>query len=75
MATDPAYRRQGATRCLLSKLTQLADDTGKEAHLVATDMARSIYEKAGFVALREVMLHPVKMGDSDVGKERFTVSL
>jgi GNAT superfamily N-acetyltransferase len=73
MATDPAHQRRGAARCLLEKLTELADDAGKDTYLVSTDAGRSVYAKAGFTAVKEIVLDLTEMGEKE-GKERFTVS-
>jgi len=69
--TDPAHQRRGAARCLLEKLTEIADEAEHDVFLVSTDMARPVYEKFGFVASKSIVLDT---GEVE-GKERFTVNL
>jgi hypothetical protein len=73
MATDPAHQKRGAAQCLLGKLTDLADEAGKDAYLISTDAGKSVYTKAGFMPVRELVLDLALMGERE-GKERFTVS-
>lgn len=57
--TDPAYRRQGIAYRMLDILVQEAKAKGVRAiSLDATEMGRPLYEKYGFVGMRDEMELP-----------------
>ena len=59
MYTDPEYRRRGIAYRTLDLLVREARDRGITAiSLEATDMGRPLYEKFGFVSMRDEMELP-----------------
>jgi GNAT superfamily N-acetyltransferase len=73
LVTDPKFQKQGAARCLLNKLGEIADEAEQQTLLVSTDAARKVYEKASFTPVREVFLDLTQLGEAEA-RERFTVS-
>lgn len=72
------YQRRGAGSCLLTKFAAIADESGLPTYLVSTQAGRRLYEKAGFVVIKEFVLDLAEMGETAPGSERretFTVSL
>lgn len=58
---------------LLNAVLGEADDAGLEVYLEATDTAKPLYQKHGFVAVNEVRFNPADYGVLDIGRERQTV--
>ena len=60
MYTHPRYRRKGIAFKMLDLLVNDARDRGiTHISLEATDMGRPLYEKYGFVAMKDEMELPV----------------
>ena len=73
LATQPCHQHEGAGSMLLDAVLTEADNLGIEVYLEGTDTARPLYEKFGFVAVKEIRFNPADYGLRDVPRERQTV--
>jgi len=73
LATQPCFQHNGAGTMLLSKVLADADVAGVEIYLEATNTARPLYEKHGFVAVNEIRFNPAAYGVRGLGTEIQTV--
>lgn len=63
MYTDPDYRRKGIAYHMLELLIEEAEDKGiKCISLEATAMGRPLYERFGFVGMKDEMELPAPYG-------------
>jgi hypothetical protein len=58
---------------LLKSILAEADEAGVECYLEATDTARPLYEKHGFVMVNEMRFDPAEFGLSGFAIERQTI--
>ncbi|KAF2863291.1 acyl-CoA N-acyltransferase [Piedraia hortae CBS 480.64] len=54
LATEPEHQCRGAGRLLLNQILELADAKSLMTYLEATDTARPLYAKHGFVRVRDI---------------------
>ncbi|KAI7281174.1 hypothetical protein KC345_g4311 [Hortaea werneckii] len=73
LATLPWHQHKGAGTMLLNAICNDADEFGLEVYLEATDTAKLLYLKHGFVAVNEIRFDPVRYGCFGIGKERQTI--
>lgn len=73
LATEPKHQHNGAGTMLLEEILAEADDSGVEVYLEATDTAKPLYERHGFVALTELRFDPARYGIKGLGVERQAV--
>jgi len=73
LATEPRYQHNGAGTMLLEEILAEADDAGVEVYLEATDTAKPLYERHGFVAITELRFNPAEYSVKGLGTERQTV--
>lgn len=73
LATEPEHQHNGAGTMLLEEILAEADNVGVEVYLEATDAAKPLYERHGFVALTELRFDPAQYGVKGLGVERQTV--
>lgn len=73
LATQPQHQHHGAGTMLLDVILAEADDAGVEVYLEATDTAKPLYEKHGFVAVKELRFNPAEYGVVGLGIERQTI--
>ena len=73
LATEPRHQHNGAGTMLLEEILAEADDAGVEVYLEATDTAKPLYEKHGFVEITELRFDPARYGVKGLGIERQTV--
>ncbi|KAI6912832.1 hypothetical protein KC318_g3346 [Hortaea werneckii] len=73
LATLPCHQHKGAGTMLLNDICNDADEAGLEVYLEATDMAKPLYLKHGFVAVNGIRFDPARYGCFDIGKERQTI--
>jgi GNAT superfamily N-acetyltransferase len=62
VATHPSYQNHGAATMLLGAMLGEVDKMGVECYLEATNTARPLYEKHGFVAVNEIRFDPTDYG-------------
>ncbi|QIW97570.1 hypothetical protein AMS68_003088 [Peltaster fructicola] len=72
LATHPDHQHQGAATMLMDELVAEADRLGVEIYCEATSAGRPLYEKYGFVAVKEIEFATADYGLS-LGEERQTV--
>ncbi|KAI7160151.1 hypothetical protein KC349_g3664 [Hortaea werneckii] len=73
LATLPCHQHKGAGTMLLNAICNDADEAGLEVYLEATDTAKPLYLKHGFVAVKEIRFDPARYGCFEIGKERQTI--
>ncbi|GAB1734935.1 hypothetical protein NU219Hw_g14t1 [Hortaea werneckii] len=73
LATLPCHQHKGAGTMLLNAICNNADEAGLEVYLEATDTAKPLYLKHGFVAVNEIRFDPARYGCFGIGKERQTI--
>ncbi|GAB1733157.1 hypothetical protein NU195Hw_g20t1 [Hortaea werneckii] len=73
LATLPCHQHKGAGTMLLNAICDDADEAGLEVYLEATDTAKPLYLKHGFVAVNEIRFDPARYGCFGIGKERQTI--
>ena len=73
LATEPCHQYNGAGTLLLDTMLARADDAGLEVYLEATDTAKSLYERHGFVPITEIHFDPASYGVQGLDRERQTV--
>ncbi|KAI7211896.1 hypothetical protein KC333_g7420 [Hortaea werneckii] len=73
LATLPCHQHKGAGTMLLDAICNDADEAGLEVYLEATDTAKPLYLKHGFVAVNEIRFDPARYGCFEIGKERQTI--
>ncbi|OTA33835.1 hypothetical protein BTJ68_05744 [Hortaea werneckii EXF-2000] len=73
LATLPCHQHKGAGTMLLNAICNDADEAGLDAYLEATDTAKPLYLKHGFVAVNEIRFDPARYGCFGIGKERQTI--
>nr|POE77521.1 hypothetical protein CFP56_09168 [Quercus suber] len=73
LATQPQHQHHGAGTMLLDVILAEADDAGVEVYLEATDTAKPLYQKHGFVAVKELRFNPADYGVVGLGIERQTI--
>lgn len=73
VATQPAYQHMGAGTMLLQDIVAEADAAGIECYLEATDTAKPLYEKHGFVTVNELRFDPAAYGVQGFSIERQTI--
>ncbi|KAI7549252.1 hypothetical protein KC331_g3912 [Hortaea werneckii] len=73
LATLPCHQHKGAGTMLLNDICNDADEAGLEVYLEATDTAKPLYLKHGFVAVNEIRFDPARYGCFEIGKERQTI--
>lgn len=73
VATQPCYQHHGAGTMLLESILAEADDAGVECYLEATDTAKPLYERHGFVEINELRFNPLDYGVYGFKVERQTV--
>ncbi|KAI7249741.1 hypothetical protein KC343_g6758 [Hortaea werneckii] len=73
LATLPCHQHKGAGTMLLNAICNYADEAGLEVYLEATDTAKPLYLKHGFVAVNEIRFDPARYGCFGIGKERQTI--
>ncbi|KAK5130788.1 hypothetical protein LTR08_001678 [Meristemomyces frigidus] len=73
LATEPCHQCNGAGILLLNAMLAEADDAGLMVYLEATDTAKPMYEKHGFVSITELRFDPASYGICGLGLERQTV--
>ncbi|KAI7545748.1 hypothetical protein KC331_g6034 [Hortaea werneckii] len=73
LATLPCHQHKGAGTMLLNAICNDADEAGLEVYLEATDTAKPLYLKHGFVAVNEIRFDPARYGCFEIGKERQTI--
>lgn len=65
LATLPKHHRRGAGRLLTQWGCERADEAGVEAFLEASKMGQSLYERFGFVPIREIAIDLKKWGGQE----------
>ena len=73
LATQPFHQHKGAGTLLLEAILSAADAAGIECYLEATDTAKPLYARHGFVAIRELRFDPAEYGILGYRVERQTV--
>ena len=73
LATQPAYQHHGAGTMLLLNILAEADEAGVECYLEATDTAKPLYERHGFVTVNELRFDPAAYGVYGYNIERQTI--
>ena len=73
LATQPFHQHKGAGTMLLEDILGDADDAGIECYLEATDTAKPLYERHGFVTIREIRFDPASYGVQGYPIERQTI--
>lgn len=73
LATQPSYQHHGAGTMLLESILAEADETGVECYLEATDTAKPLYERHGFVTVNELRFDPAPYGIYGYSIERQTI--
>ncbi|EME48889.1 hypothetical protein DOTSEDRAFT_67825 [Dothistroma septosporum NZE10] len=73
VATQPAYQHNGAGTMLLLDILAEADAVGIECYLEATDTAKPLYERHGFVTVNELRFDPAAYGVYGYDIERQTI--
>ncbi|KAI7204334.1 hypothetical protein KC316_g927 [Hortaea werneckii] len=73
LATLPCHQHKGAGTMLLNAICNDADEAGLEVYLEATDTAKPLYLKHGFVEVNEIRFDPARYGCFGIGKERQTI--
>lgn len=73
VATQPSYQHHGAGTMLLEQILAEADDAGVECYLEATDTAKPLYERHGFVTVNEIRFDPTPYGVQGFEIERQTI--
>lgn len=73
VATQPSYQHHGAGTMLLEQILAEADDAGVECYLEATDTAKPLYERHGFVTVSELRFDPAPYGVHGFKVERQTI--
>jgi GNAT superfamily N-acetyltransferase len=71
--TDPKYQGKGLGKAMVIEALKEADHLGLETYIVSSVYGRPLYEKVGFVAVKEINLDLGEFGC--VGKSSHTVSL
>lgn len=66
LATHPDFTRRGAATLLLKWGADEADKMGTECYLTSSMMARPLYEKMGFVLVRDMWFDRVPWGGEGV---------
>lgn len=74
LATHPDHQHQGAASMLMDELIAEADRLGVEIYCEATKAGRPLYEKYGFVAVKEITFATSEYG-VDLGEEHQTVMI
>lgn len=72
LATHPDHQHQGAASLLMDELVAEADQAGVEIYCEATKTGRALYEKYGFVAVKDIEFDTARYGGV-FGVERQTV--
>lgn len=72
LATHPDFQHQGAASKLMDELMAEADGLGVEVYCEATKTGRPLYEKYGFVAVKNLDFATAEYG-VDLGIEQQTV--
>lgn len=73
VATQPSYQHHGAGTMLLAQILAEADAAGVECYLEATDTARPLYARHGFVTVNEIRFDPAAYGLEGYRPERQTI--
>lgn len=73
VATQPSYQHHGAGTMLLEQILADADEAGVECYLEATDTAKPLYERHGFVTVNELHFDPAPYGIYGFEIERQTI--
>lgn len=73
VATQPTYQHRGAGTMLLEDILAEADEAGIECYLEATDTAKPLYERHGFVTVNEIRFDPAAYGIYGFNIERQTI--
>lgn len=73
VATEPRYQHHGAGTMLLEDILAEADTAGLECYLEATDTAKPLYERHGFVTVNELRFDPAAYGIEGFRRERQTI--
>ncbi|KAK4508406.1 hypothetical protein PRZ48_002144 [Zasmidium cellare] len=73
VATEPRYQHHGAGTMLLEDILAEADTAGLECYLEATDTAKPLYERHGFVTVNELRFDPAVYGVEGFKRERQTI--
>ncbi|KXT00698.1 hypothetical protein AC578_8248 [Pseudocercospora eumusae] len=73
VATQPTYQHHGAGTMLLEDILAEADEAGIECYLEATDTAKPLYERHGFVTVNELRFDPAAYGIYGFNIERQTI--
>lgn len=73
LATQPSYQHHGAGTMLLEQILGDADEAGIECYLEATDTAKPLYERHGFVTVNEIRFDPAAYGVEGFNVERQTI--
>jgi ribosomal protein S18 acetylase RimI-like enzyme len=62
LATQPCFQRVGAGTLLLELILAEADQAGIECYLEATNTAKPLYERHGFVEVNVIRFDPASYG-------------
>lgn len=73
VATQPAYQHHGAGTMLVQNILAEADEAGIECYLEATDTAKPLYERHGFMTVNELRFDPAAYGVYGYNVERQTI--
>ncbi|CAK4031592.1 hypothetical protein AC578_8248 [Lecanosticta acicola] len=73
LATQPCYQHHGAGTMLLESILADADEAGIECYLEATDTAKPLYERHGFVEINELRFNPLDYSVYGFKVERQTI--
>lgn len=73
LATQPSYQHHGAGTMLLEDILAEADEAHVECYLEATDTAKPLYERHGFVTVNELRFDPAPYGVYGYNVERQTI--
>ncbi|CAI6335512.1 unnamed protein product [Periconia digitata] len=65
LVTHPDHHRKGAGKALLEEGLRRVDEEGLECYLESSVMGRPLYERFGFVAVREISLDLTRWGGDE----------